>query len=119
MRRAQVDSGGLTAISVAMLEAVGAPAHDHQGLWVLALDPGRFLSPGLLEKETERLVRYVRSAPPLPGQEVLVPGEPSARAVEAMLRNGIPVLAPVWASLCEPATELDVPIPDHRYEEAA
>jgi hypothetical protein len=38
--------------------------------------------------------------------------------VEA-LRDGIPVLAPVWASLCELATELEVPIPDHRYEEAA
>jgi LDH2 family malate/lactate/ureidoglycolate dehydrogenase len=50
---------------------------------------------------------------------VLVPGEPSARAVEALLRDGIPVLAPVWASLCELASELHVPIPDHRYEEAA
>jgi LDH2 family malate/lactate/ureidoglycolate dehydrogenase len=82
-------------------------------------DPGRFLAPGQLETETERLVRYVRSATPLPGQEVLVPGEPSARAVEALLRDGTPVLAPVWSSLCELATELDVPIPDHRYEEAA
>jgi LDH2 family malate/lactate/ureidoglycolate dehydrogenase len=33
--------------------------------------------------------------------------------------DGIPVPAPVWASLCELATELHVPIPDHRYEEAA
>jgi hydroxycarboxylate dehydrogenase B len=96
-----------------------APAHDYQGVWVLALDPGRFLAPGQLETETERLVRCVRSASPLPGQEVLVPGEPSARAVEAHLRDGIPVPAPVWASLCELATKLDVPIPDHRYEEPA
>jgi LDH2 family malate/lactate/ureidoglycolate dehydrogenase len=96
-----------------------APVHDYQEVWVLALDPGRFLAPGQLETETERLERYVRSASPLPGQEVLVPGEPSAPAVEALLRDEIPVLASVWASLCELATELHVSIPDHRYEEAA
>lgn len=91
-----------------------APVYDYQGVWMLALDPERFLDPGQLETETERLVRYVRSATPLPGHEVLVPGEHSARAVEALLRDGIPVLAAVWASLCELATELHVPIPDHR-----
>lgn len=96
-----------------------ARVYDYQGVWMLALDPERFLDPGRLETETERLVRYVRSATPLPRHEVLVPGERSARAVEALLRDGIPVLGPVWASLCELATELHVPIPDHRYEEAA
>lgn len=70
-------------------------------------------------RATERLSRYVCSASPLPGREVLVPGEPSARNVEAHLRDGILVPAPVWTTLCELATELDVPIPDHRYEEAA
>jgi hypothetical protein len=39
--------------------------------------------------------------------------------LEAPLRDGIPVLASVWVGLCELATELAVPIPDHRYEEAA
>jgi len=96
-----------------------SPGIDYQGVWMLALDPERFLAPGQLASETERLVCHVHTASPLAAGEVLVPGEPAARAVEAFQRDGIPVLGPVWERLGELARELDVTIPDHHYEEAA
>jgi LDH2 family malate/lactate/ureidoglycolate dehydrogenase len=82
--------------------------HDYQGVWLLALDPERFLPPGSLETDVDALVAHVHSARASQGQEVLVPGEPSARATLTSLAEGVLVPAPVWAELRELAATLDV-----------
>ena len=91
-----------------------SPAVDYQGVWLLVLDPARFLPPGQLEVETERLVDHVHSAPAAGPSGVLVPGEPAARAFAHNLRDGVPVADPDWQELRALARELDieVPIPD-------
>jgi LDH2 family malate/lactate/ureidoglycolate dehydrogenase len=89
------------------------PGVDYQGVWILALDPVRFLLPGQLERDVEQLAGYVGS------NNVLIPGEPAARAFHAAGRDGIPLPAAIWERVSDLADELDVSIPDHRYEEAA
>jgi LDH2 family malate/lactate/ureidoglycolate dehydrogenase len=89
------------------------PTHDYQGVWLLALDPERFLPPGRLAADVEALVAHVHSAHPTPGSEVLVPGEPGARAAQARLRDGVQVPAPVWAELLGVAATLGVDVNIH------
>jgi uncharacterized oxidoreductase len=90
--------------------------HDYQGVWLLALDPERFLPPGRLEADVEQLITYVQSASPLYGREVLVPGEPSALATRTHLAEGVPVPEPVWAELLELAATLEVGVDVHPLE---
>ncbi len=53
----------------------GSYAEDGQGTFVLALDPGLLAGKDEYMKRATELVQYVKSATPLPGQEVLLPGE--------------------------------------------
>lgn len=88
-------------------------ADAYQGVWLLALDPERFLPLGQLEVEVERLVAHVHSASPSHGNGVLVPGEPSALATRAHLVDGVPLAGPVWAELLELAATLGVDVNVH------
>jgi uncharacterized oxidoreductase len=91
---------------------------DDQGVWILALDPSRFLPAGQLEVAVERLVEHVRSAAPAsPGVEVLVPGEHGARAAREAARDGVEVPAHVWDDLATRARHDDVRIPTPISEE--
>jgi hydroxycarboxylate dehydrogenase B len=96
----------------------GAPAvDDHQGVWILALDPARFLPPGRLEADVERLAQYVRSAPPAsPGGEVLVSGE-HARVAREAARDGAAIPRTLWDDLATRARFEDVHVPTPMTEE--
>ena len=65
------------------------------------VDPANFL-PG----ELQRFVGWVKTAKPVPGEEVLVPGETEARLREKRLAEGIPLPDEIWQSLVTTAREL-------------
>jgi LDH2 family malate/lactate/ureidoglycolate dehydrogenase len=88
------------------------PGPEHQGVFLLALDPGRFLPPERFRADVEALVAYVKSSPALePGGEVLVPGEASARTRAERAERGLPVDPVTWAELNELCAELGVAPP--------
>ncbi len=98
----------------------GSAADDDQGLWIVALDPTRFLPAGQLERDVERLVGYVHSARASTlGNDVLVPGEPAALAAAAARRAGVGIPATLWGDLVARAREHAVPVPTPLIEEVA
>ena len=107
-----------------ILSGAGFSGHsadaDHQGVWMVAIEPTRFLAAGALEDGVEQLIGHVHTAAPHdPGAAVLVPGEPAARSTEHHLTHGIPIPPPLWADLVACATAAAVPVPDpiHAREE--
>jgi LDH2 family malate/lactate/ureidoglycolate dehydrogenase len=95
-----------------------AAAADDQGVWILTLDPTRFLPPGRLDADVERLAQYVRSAPPTsPGVEVLVPGEHGALAAHEAALAGVTVPRRLWEDLVTRARFEDVHVPTPMTEE--
>jgi LDH2 family malate/lactate/ureidoglycolate dehydrogenase len=94
--------------------------HDYQGVWLLALDPAWFEGGQDLAADVDVLVAHVRSARPDGSGgygDVLVPGEPGARATRANLDRGVPIDEHVWADVLELAESLGVP-PITPFEEA-
>jgi LDH2 family malate/lactate/ureidoglycolate dehydrogenase len=62
------------------------------GSFYLALDPNRFLDSGAFVDRVEGVVAWMTSTPPAVGaSEVVVPGEPEARAEADACANGIPL----------------------------
>jgi uncharacterized oxidoreductase len=93
---------------------------DDQGVWIVALDPARFLPPGKLEADVERLVRHVRSAAPSSnGAEVLVPGEHGAWAATNAARDGVRLPSSLWDELAARARDAGIPLPTPRAGEVA
>jgi uncharacterized oxidoreductase len=76
------------------------------------VDPANFL-PG----ELTRFVDWVKTATPVPGEEVLVPGEPEARMRAKRLAEGIPLPDEIWQSLVTTARE--VGLDERRIQSAA
>ena len=59
-----------------------------------------------------RLLDDLKQVPPAPGvDEVLVPGEPEARAQAERERDGIPLPPTLWTTLSELSTDLGVTVP--------
>jgi LDH2 family malate/lactate/ureidoglycolate dehydrogenase len=86
---------------------------DYQGAWMAAIDPERFLPPGTLTTDVERLVAHVRSARPRDtGVEVLVPGEHGERCRQRALLDGVRLPSPLWDELAARARQHGVPVPD-------
>jgi uncharacterized oxidoreductase len=76
------------------------------------VDPKNFL-PG----ELTRFVDWVKTAKPVPGEEVMVPGEPEARTRAKRLAEGIPLPDEIWQSLVDTARE--VGLDERRIQSAA
>ena len=78
-----------------------------------------FLSPKHFGTETEfqrigqQYVDWVASSRPvIPGDPVMLPGEPEARTRQARLAEGIPLSLETWAALVSTAQALNVSIPE-------
>lgn len=77
--------------------------------FVLVIDIGAFTSPAAFEQETGHLAEWLKSSRPTPGGgEILVPGEPEARAREQRSRDGIPIDDETWGELQRVTGELGV-----------
>ena len=79
---------------------------------LLALAPEAFDDDTDFAAQVEALKRLVKSVQPAEGfDEVLLPGEPEARAYAERRKSGIPLPLSVWADLCGLAAELGVCVP--------
>lgn len=78
----------------------------------IAIDIARFMPLEEFTARIERLVEMVKSAAPAPGyDEVMVAGDPEWRTEAERLKNGIPIAAGNWKSLCESAARAGVTAP--------
>jgi ureidoglycolate dehydrogenase (NAD+) len=82
------------------------------GHFHLAIDPGRLAGREQAAELLGRLLGDLKQVPPAPGHdEVLVPGEPEARAKAERERDGIPLPPTLWTTLEELSGELGVMVP--------
>ncbi len=82
------------------------------GHFHLALDAGRLAGRERAAELLGRLLADLKAIPPAPGyDEVLVPGEPEARAKAERERDGIPLPPTLWTTLTELSGELGVSPP--------
>jgi ureidoglycolate dehydrogenase (NAD+) len=85
------------------------------GHFHLALDPEAFGGLAGFRERLADLLTELKGIPPAAADgEVLMPGEPEARERVRRERDGIPLTAPVWASLRELGGRLGVPTPGER-----
>ncbi len=81
------------------------------GMLSIYLDPQKFAG-GDFQARARAYAEYVKaSRPVVPGQEVLVPGEPEARMRAERLTHGVPLQAQTWAAICATARSLGVAAP--------
>jgi LDH2 family malate/lactate/ureidoglycolate dehydrogenase len=76
----------------------------------MALDPAGFMPLQAFLERTDDYIRYVKSCPPLPGREVLVPFEREWRAYEQRSKEGIPVDEPFWENIVKVGAEIGVDV---------
>jgi len=72
----------------------GGAVYGHSGMVVFAIDPGLFRERSAYERDVDETLARVKAVPPAPGfSEVLIPGEPEARAREQRQRDGVEIEA--------------------------
>jgi len=104
-------SGAGVAHGVAPLQQAD-PRPQDVGHFHLALDPERTVGRAAFAAALSALLAALRASPPAPGEaEVLVPGDPEARAAAERARDGVPLPAPVWTRLVAVSEALGVAVP--------
>ncbi len=84
---------------------------SRSGIFVFAVDAAVFRPPAEYEMALAETLGRIKAVPPAPGfEEVLLPGEPEARARAIRERDGIPIPEDTWKAVCDVATELGVNI---------
>ncbi|HSW79471.1 MAG TPA: Ldh family oxidoreductase [Candidatus Saccharimonadales bacterium] len=90
----------LLGSAVSLAGFPGSYAEDGQGTFVLALDPGLLAGKDEYMKRATELVEYVKSAKPLPGKKVLLPGEHGDAIAKRAEESGeIEVADAIWNEL--------------------
>ncbi len=89
---------------------------DHRGqaggVFLVAVDPGRFGDPAAYGAMVTEVLSAAKRAPCAPGvPEILVPGEPEIRMRERRSREGIPVPEATWRDLRALAKRFGLPLP--------
>jgi LDH2 family malate/lactate/ureidoglycolate dehydrogenase len=82
----------------------------HWGHTFMALDPAGFMPLQAFLERTDAYIRYIKSCPPLPGREVLVPFEREWRAKAQRSAEGIPVDEPFWEAIVKVGAEIGVDV---------
>ncbi|MDP1993017.1 MAG: Ldh family oxidoreductase [Syntrophales bacterium] len=84
---------------------------SRSGIFVFAVDAAVFRPPAEYEKALTETLSRIKAVPPAPGfEEVLLPGEPEARARAKRERDGIPIPEDTWKAVCDVGAELGVNI---------
>ena len=82
---------------------------DKNGLFVLAIDPEKFVSRadfiGEVEQFTQR-IKQVRKAPGV--EDIFIPGERAHQERQRRMADGVPVDRPVWDTIEEIMRELGI-----------
>ena len=82
---------------------------DQNALFILVIDPEKFVSRATLSAEVDRLVESIKGARKAPGvDEIRVPGEGARRERERQLKQGIEIDPPVWSAIQDILDELDI-----------
>jgi uncharacterized oxidoreductase len=82
------------------------------GIFMVVVDIARFVSPKSFRAETDDLIRYLKTSPPvLEGGEILYPGEPEARTEAERRHKGIFVEDETWRQIEQAARDLGVGLP--------
>jgi uncharacterized oxidoreductase len=77
------------------------------GTLIVALDPGRFVSPADFHAQVAALFEWVRGAQPSAGgSDILVPGEPEARTEQARRAAGVVIDDETWRQIATCAHEV-------------
>jgi len=80
----------------------GANEEDGAGTFVMAIDPGLLAGTDEYMKRARQLVDEIKSATPIDGQEVVLPGEKGDRKAKAAEESGeIEIADGVWNELCK------------------
>ena len=78
-------------------------------VFVACFDPGAFRPDDLFGESVERVTSRLKAVKPADGfEEVLLPGEPEARAREQRLREGIPLPDATWKAISSVAHDLGI-----------
>ena len=86
--------------------------HVANGWFAIFVDPGAFCGQGFYEDQVSGLTDWIHSCPTREGfSEVMLPGEPEARATEKRRSGGIPIEDTTWQNLTAIAEALGVSVP--------
>ena len=100
--------GILSGMGPAMIPAYGAG----NGMFVLALEVGAFISVERFMGQVEEMAEALEGAPTAPGVErVLLPGQPELLTAERRRHDGIPIAEATWREVLDAASELGVVLP--------
>jgi uncharacterized oxidoreductase len=89
-----------------------ADGGDQAGTVILAIDAGVFRPLAEVRRSADRVLARIKAIPPANGfEEVLLPGEPEARARARRQREGIEVPETTWAEVRAAAASLGVGLP--------
>lgn len=103
-------SGGAMATELGGLRVTGK--HMQAGQAFLAIDVARFMPLDEFTGRMRRLREMIKNTAPVSGfDEVLMAGEPEWRSEAHRLEHGIPLSGPLWNTLAELGTKLDLPLP--------
>lgn len=87
----------------------GGPIYGRSGATIIALDAGLFRPAEEFARAAEAVAARIKAVPPAPGfDEVVLPGEPEARAHERRSLEGIPVAESTWEAIRGNAADLGV-----------
>lgn len=82
---------------------------SRSGIFIFAVDAAVFRPLADYEKALAKTLGRIKGVPPAPGfDEVLVPGEPEARARAQRERDGISIPEDTWQAVCKVGNELGV-----------
>ena len=85
------------------------PKNGGNALFMLTIDPNRFVGAGPFSDALTGLVEYVKSPPLAPGvDEILTAGEPERRRMAQRRRDGIPLDEATWEQIEGAAASLTV-----------
>lgn len=112
--------GGLAAIGETDPSMAGAAAHPSErsagdrlgGVLLVVIDPAAFGDATSYAASTGRVTRALKRVRPAPGvDEVLLPGEPEARAQAQRRQDGISLPEDTWQAIARVAAPLHVEMP--------
>ncbi len=107
---------GLSVIIAALpmfLPGLGIEHENKPYIWghtFMALDPGGFMPTQTFKERTDGLIRYIKSCPPLPGKEVLMPFEREWRRRAQRQKEGILVDDIFWTNFIDVGKELGIDV---------
>jgi len=99
-------AGGLSGAGCSTGQETG---RDQNGVFVIAIDPAKFVSRERFASSVEALATSIKSSPKAPGvEEILIPGERAFRERQQRAEYGIPLSEATTAALVEVLRELNL-----------